>query len=184
MMGVYATVPWGGKVYVFGGYNDITAAVSGAVQIYDPATDSWSMGAPMPTPRSNGLAGVCGRNIFVIGGIPNNFSNLAVNEAYNPSTDTWDTAPPMPVPGSEFAVSGVAAFGDIHAIGSGTFGLAQNIHEVFTCPPSTVGGATTFSSGSGSSSGIALLAGGIAAIVAIVATSTWYTRRRWLDSRS
>ena len=178
MMGVYATVPWGGKVYVFGGYDG--AAVSGAVQIYDPASDTWSAGAPMPTPRSNGLAGVCGRNIFVIGGIPNNFSNLAVNEAYNPSTDTWDTAPPMPVPGSEFAVSGVAAFGDIHAIGSGTFGAAQDIHEVFTCPPSTVGGATTFSTGdSGTSAGTIIgFAAVAAAVVALVASGAWYTRKR------
>ena len=47
-----------------------------------------------------------------------------------------------------------------------------------------VGGVTSFSGGSGSSAGsIALLAGGIAAAVAITAIG-WYTRRRWLGSRS
>ena len=47
-----------------------------------------------------------------------------------------------------------------------------------------VGGVTSFSSGSGSSTGsIALLAGGVAAVVAIIAGG-WYTRRRWLGSRS
>ena len=47
----------------------------------------------------------------------------------------------------------------------------------------SVGGTTSFLTGdSGSSTGtIALLAGGVAAAVAIAASS-WYTRRRWLGS--
>ena len=47
----------------------------------------------------------------------------------------------------------------------------------------SVGGATTFlGDGSGSTaSSIALLAGGLAAVVVITATG-WYTRRRWLGS--
>ena len=47
-----------------------------------------------------------------------------------------------------------------------------------------VGGTTSFvTGGSGSSAGsIALLAGGIAAVVAITAAGGWYTRRRWLGS--
>jgi len=49
--------------------------------------------------------------------------------------------------------------------------------------PSGVGGVTSFSGGPGSStSSIALLAGGAAALVAITA-GAWYTRRRWLGSR-
>ena len=48
--------------------------------------------------------------------------------------------------------------------------------------PQPVGGLTSFSSGSGSSSGsIALFAGGVATVVAIAA-SGWYARRRWLRS--
>ena len=48
-----------------------------------------------------------------------------------------------------------------------------------------VGGTTSFLSESSSSSGtIALLAGGVAAVAIIAATSAWYTRRRWLGSRS
>ena len=48
----------------------------------------------------------------------------------------------------------------------------------------SVGGTTSFiTDGSGPSGSIALLAGGVAAVVAIVAGG-WYTRRRWLGSRS
>ena len=39
-------------------------------------------------------------------------------------------------------------------------------------------GVTSYSSGSGSSAGIVLLAGGVTLIVAIVAASAWATRRR------
>jgi len=173
MMGVYSTVAWGGRVYVIGGFD--SANVSGAVQIYDPASDTWSPGAPMPTPRSNGLAGICGGNIFVIGGFDGGIAgggsnNLDVNEAYNPATNTWDTAHPMPTVGSEFAVSGVSAFGGIHAIGSGIFGQAQSIHEVFTCPPSTVGGTTSFLTGDSSSS-VGSIFGYSAAAAVVVAQS-------------
>ena len=49
----------------------------------------------------------------------------------------------------------------------------------------SVGGATSFlTGGSGSSTGsIALLAGGVAAVVSIT-VGGWYTRRRWLGGRS
>jgi len=49
------------------------------------------------------------------------------------------------------------------------------------CGVVPVGGLTSFFSDPGSSSGFALLAGGVAAIVAITAGG-WYTRRRWLGS--
>ena len=134
----------------------------------------------MPTPRSNALAGVCGGNIFVIGGSPTSIGNLTVNEAYNPVTDTWDTAPAKPTAGSEFAVGAVSAFGKIHAIGSGIFGNPQTTHEVFTCPQPQVGGVTSFlTGGSGSSaSTIVGFAAAAATVVALVASGTWYTRRR------
>ena len=131
MMDVYATVAFGGKVYVFGGYDG--TSVSGAVQIYDPSAGTWSSGAPMPTPRSNAIAGVvCGQRIFVIGGY-NGTTNLAVNEVYDPATNTWDTAPAKPTAGSEFAVGDVSVGGKIYVIGSGIFGAQQNTHEVFSC---------------------------------------------------
>ena len=49
----------------------------------------------------------------------------------------------------------------------------------------SVGGVTEFfAAGSGSSSGsIALLAGGIAAVVAIATVGGWYTRRRWMGNK-
>ena len=70
---------------------------------------------------------------------------------------------------------------------SGTVTFNVDPGEIVTCVftnRASVGGVTSFERGSGSSVGIVLLAGGVTLIVAIVATSAWYTRRRWLGSRS
>jgi hypothetical protein len=68
-----------------------------------------------------------------------------------------------------------------------TSGESSSQSRLFGFPPTRpVGGTTSFlTDGSGSSAGsIALLAGGVAAVVAIIAAGGWYTRRRWLNSRS
>jgi len=43
----------GGKIYVVGGTNKIDAITPtlNSMDIYDPVTDSWSSGPPMPTAR-------------------------------------------------------------------------------------------------------------------------------------
>ena len=49
-----AGVAFGGKLYVIGGFREVQDGVREAVRttsIYDPATNSWSNGAPLPTHR-------------------------------------------------------------------------------------------------------------------------------------
>ncbi|WP_433748143.1 Kelch repeat-containing protein [Falsibacillus pallidus] len=106
-----AAEAFGGKIYVFGGRDpdapiapdtflndpgDPAVAVD-TVYIYDPATNTWSTGAPMPTARWGAAACVCGSEIFVMGGFipPNSYLNIV--EAYNPATNTWRTVSSMPV---------------------------------------------------------------------------------------
>ncbi|WP_158598239.1 BMQ_0737 family morphogenetic spore coat protein [Falsibacillus albus] len=100
-----------GKIYVFGGRDPSFAPMNSTsflydplnptaptnnVYIYDPATDSWSTGAPMPTSRWAAAACVCGSEIFVMGGFTPPNSYLTVVEAYNPVTNTWRTVASMP----------------------------------------------------------------------------------------
>jgi N-acetylneuraminic acid mutarotase len=73
-----------GKVYLFGGRN--FGGAKNVTQCYDPATNTWTYKAPMPTARY-GMAAVAAGNglIYVVGGVP----ATTVVEAYDPATDTW-----------------------------------------------------------------------------------------------
>jgi hypothetical protein len=135
-MDIYATLwfPGNNSIYVFGGYNGV--GVDDAVQVYDPATDTWSVGAPMPSKRSNAIAGICGGRVHVIGGFDGAVIT-GLNEFYNPLSDTWAPAPgpARPTPAAEMASQFIYTGTDVFAIG----GIAPGgqgptaAHEVFTC---------------------------------------------------
>jgi N-acetylneuraminic acid mutarotase len=81
-----------GLIYAVGG-SPGTLTDLATVEIYDPATDSWTSGPPLATPRS-GLAvtGVdsgqgCGAYVYAIGG--GWFTYTAAIERYSPATGTW-----------------------------------------------------------------------------------------------
>ena len=66
-----ATATVNGKLYVIAGcYYDSqgTLQQTDLVQIYDEATDSWTTGAPKPTPIYLPVAAVVGGKIYVMGG--------------------------------------------------------------------------------------------------------------------
>src|SRR5215831_19030633 len=67
------------------------------VRVYDPAQDSWSTRAPMPTPLSNAPNGVIDGKWYVAGGQPC-CQNIATLQIYDPLLDHWTTGPPMPDP--------------------------------------------------------------------------------------
>ena len=89
---------WEGKILLFGG---IGAGGAGRVQIYDPATDTWTVGANMPWSGGSCSTALIDSLVYVCGGIvgSSTVGNLSV---YDPASDTWDAGgvslPPMPVP--------------------------------------------------------------------------------------
>ncbi|HEV8700670.1 MAG TPA: kelch repeat-containing protein [Candidatus Polarisedimenticolia bacterium] len=134
MMDVYSTTyfPGTGKIYVIGGYNGL--AEDQAVQVYDPATDTWSLGAPMPTRRSNLVTGVCGTRIYAIGGF-DGVNLLSRNEAYDPFADAWIVPqPPKPTAVAEISSQFVYTGTEIYAI-AGVLPVSppSSANEVFTC---------------------------------------------------
>jgi len=97
-----------GKVYVIGGATTATGskdvAISGNTSIdnltrndvYDIATNTWSVGAPMALGRNHMFGGTVNGKIYVIGGrIAHAFvaasQNTDVVEQYDPATNTWGT---------------------------------------------------------------------------------------------
>jgi N-acetylneuraminic acid mutarotase len=57
----------GGKVYVIGGY-PAGRIPSDVVQVYDPITNSWTLGPPTPVPLHHSHAIAVGSRLFLIGG--------------------------------------------------------------------------------------------------------------------
>ena len=72
------------------------------MEVYDPATDTWTQKAAIPTPRSNFSLAVVNNMIYAFGGTEG--SLLTATEAYDPQSNTWTTKAPMPAPRKGFAV--------------------------------------------------------------------------------
>lgn len=82
---------------------------------------------------SNAIAGVCGEDIYVIGGLNTGTGNLTANERYDPVADGWAAGPPLPSSRSELASTAVSTGLEIYAIGRGAFGVAGAPHDRFQC---------------------------------------------------
>ncbi len=82
-----------GKIYAIGGWNNTAL---GTLEIFDPATNSWSTGPSMPSPRWDLTSSVLNGRIFAIGGCDAPDSVLGIVEIFDPATNSWSTGPSMP----------------------------------------------------------------------------------------
>lgn len=99
-----------GKLYAIGGQhlgNQDTTPQS-EVDVYTPATNTWTQAAPMPRPIGHVTANVFVRNgrIVVTSGVGINSVKLANVIEYDPATNTWTELPPLPE-GRQSPVSGL-----------------------------------------------------------------------------
>ena len=78
------------RIYVMGGGQ---VSATGLNQVYDPTTNTWSIGAQMPTPRNYLGVAVLNDILYAIGGYDSNNVSLSVNEQYAPIG--YGTAPPQ-----------------------------------------------------------------------------------------
>lgn len=112
--GVWATLPampapradlasaaYGGKLYLFGGYNTVEPShvltPYADTWAYNPATQTYDSLAPMPTARWGLAAASLDGFIYVMGGALDRAGTGARTvEQYDPATDTWASAPALP----------------------------------------------------------------------------------------
>ena len=143
----YASAVLDNKIYIIGGgiakgapgFNPINQ-----VQIFDPKTNQWTNGTPIPTgvcyARACATTGLSApKRIYVIGGTLTYYFRYAfstvtdLSQVYNPETDTWTTGTPMPTPRCRF---GVAVVNDeLYAIGghnSTDWGGVVSANEKYT----------------------------------------------------
>lgn len=127
----------GGKVYVVGGrlQAGFTSAMTNLLEIFDPVSNQWSTGAPMPTTRG-GINGIAANGFFFVFGGEGPAGVFDEMEMYVPGQDRWYRLEPLPI-----AVHGVtgSAFvnGWIHLPGGGTAtggSSGATIHQVFWVP--------------------------------------------------
>jgi RNA polymerase sigma factor (sigma-70 family) len=111
-----------GKIYAIGGRVGTggDGVPLSTVEEYDPATDTWTTKADMPTPRLSLATAVVDGRIYVIGGWNN--AELSSVEVYDPATDTWTKEADMPTARKWLSTSAVD--GKIYAIGGTTIGNA------------------------------------------------------------
>jgi Kelch motif protein len=67
------------------------------VFIYDPATNTWTAGAPLPSPRWGAAGGVINGKLYITGG-NNSYGTDNPVVVYDPITDSWSAAAAEPTP--------------------------------------------------------------------------------------
>lgn len=100
-----------GKLYVAGGSGGTASDYYPyprfrALEVYDPATGTWTIKAPMPIGVNGGAAvGVIGERLYVAGGAASADAGneQAAVQMYDPVTDAWAFKAPMPVANSGMA---------------------------------------------------------------------------------
>jgi len=121
-----------GKIYAIGGGASPSSSYQWAetfstVEEYDPATDTWTRKADMPTARGWHSANVLDGRIYVIGGsssVPSGGTAILALEVYEPATDTWTRKGDIParrgagfssvVDGKIYAFGGYEGLGKVH----------------------------------------------------------------------
>ena len=126
--GGFGSAVLGGKVYVAGGLigqwgDDVVTA---AFEMYDPATDNWTVLPPLPTPRWGLVLAALSDRLVAAGGSIQPFACCGVTnltEIYVPSLGQWVTGTPMPEP--RIFSAGFSHSGRVHVIGGSRDGTSS-----------------------------------------------------------
>ena len=131
----FASAVVNGLLYVIGGYGRadngpgiLVGESKDHVEIYDPATDRWSSGTPIPTALDQGQACVFDDQIYVFGGstFDDPFDRSILT--YNTASKMWSAKSPMPnrrlgfdcvaVDGAAYLVGGLGYAPDVSLFGA------------------------------------------------------------------
>jgi subtilisin family serine protease len=127
-----------GRIYLIGGEGVSANDPLPTLQIFDPPSQSWTIGPPVPTARYQAEM-VCARDgrLYVLGG-RTGFAEppLDLVEIFDPAKARWEAGPPMPAPRAHFAAA-VGADGRIYVLGGknayvhneGTFFATSDVYD-------------------------------------------------------
>jgi N-acetylneuraminic acid mutarotase len=111
-----------GKLYVAGGltyyWDDAPRPRTWAeLDVYNPATNTWTTKAPMPAARASGAGGVINGKLYVAGGTKTGISLASTLEVYNPATNTWAARADMPT--ARWGTGAGVVNGVLYVVGGG-----------------------------------------------------------------
>jgi hypothetical protein len=119
-----------GKIYAIGVAEDWRVSVYKLVEVYDPATDTWSRKSDMPTERwALSTCAVAGQ-IFAIGCSLAGAASTTANEVYDPITDIWTSKSPMQQ--RRYGLFAGSVGQKIYAIGGSVPGILSTVEEYDT----------------------------------------------------
>jgi hypothetical protein len=122
-----------GRIWVLGGMTGERGNRLDTIEIYDPATDTWSAGPNMTGGRSSFRAVAIGTTIYVFGGASVETFGIDTAEALDTTTGQWRSLPPLPT--ARFGHAVVEVGGLIYVIGG--YSQGEGIGAVNTFNPAT-----------------------------------------------
>jgi N-acetylneuraminic acid mutarotase len=126
----YGLAIFDGRVYLFGGWdgNDYLRDV----YIYDPVSETWSMGPPLPKPLAYAGAAVSERQIYLVGGYDGNSahdtSEIFLPDLVSSGGNPWRSGTPMPEGRYRMGVASIADI--IYVIGGATNSLESEFPAI------------------------------------------------------
>jgi DNA-binding CsgD family transcriptional regulator/N-acetylneuraminic acid mutarotase len=90
------------QIYAIAG--ETSAGVTGALDCYDPPTDTWQPRASKPVPVADLSAAVLGGKIYLPGGRLESGEVTDILEIYDPLQDRWSQGAALPAPRSAYAL--------------------------------------------------------------------------------
>ncbi len=115
----------GDRIIVTGGV-DANGALLNTTEIFDGT--SWTLGAPIPTPRQMLAGAADAKLVYAVGGSNGN-ADLNTVEAYDPAANTWSPLPALPQVRSDLGVA--IADGRLVAVGGLSAGQVLKSVAVF-----------------------------------------------------
>lgn len=118
---LFSAVTLNGKIYTLAGLAGRNDTPTNEVDVYDPATDSWSQAAPLPETATVPFAGVVNGKIYAAD------SQWSHTYIYDPSTNQWNNGAPFPTSfTARYVGAGVVSNGRLYAFGGYTLDSCNN----------------------------------------------------------
>jgi N-acetylneuraminic acid mutarotase/glucose/arabinose dehydrogenase len=127
------------KLFVFGGRTrnadgTVTTDILASVEMYDPATNTWTPRTAMPTARRTGVVGTLNGKAQVMGGERSTTASgtFAANEEYDPATDSWRSLASMLTPRHGAVAGTIGGFVYVAGGGPKTGAFYSAVNEAFS----------------------------------------------------